>query len=93
MGSIHHLTRYIPKLAQTTVALRPLNKKYRKEQTNWLEARTQYSFQNHYKVVSEITQNKPFEQHLDTRVVCEASTSDLGAALEQFKPEGWVAIA
>ena len=26
MGSIHHLTRYVPKLAQTAAALRPLLK-------------------------------------------------------------------
>ena len=27
MGSIHHLTRYIPNLAQAAAALRPLKKK------------------------------------------------------------------
>ena len=30
MGSIHHLTKYIPNLAQTAAALRPLLKKQRK---------------------------------------------------------------
>ena len=31
MGSIHHLTRYIPNLAQTAAALRPLLKKFEKK--------------------------------------------------------------
>ena len=44
-------------------------------------------------MVSEITQNKHFDQHLDTRIVCDASTTGLGAAFEEFLPEGWVAVA
>ena len=53
MGSIHHLTRYIPKVAQTV----------------------------------------DFDQHLDTRIVCDAPTTRLGAILEQVLPESWVAVA
>ena len=45
------------------------------------------------KLVAEITQNKHFDQHLDTRIVCDASTTGLGVALEQHSPEGWVAVA
>ena len=45
------------------------------------------------KLVSEITENKPFNQHLDTRVVCGASNFRLGAALEQNPGTGWVPIA
>ena len=89
MGSIHHLTRNIPKLAQTTAALLPLlNKKP-------LEWATEHNtiFKNILKLVSEITQNKLFDQHLDTRIVFDASTTGLRAALEQFSPEGWVAVA
>ena len=44
-------------------------------------------------MVSKITQNKHFDQHLDTCIVCDASTTGLGAALEQFSPEGLVAVA
>ena len=33
------------------------------------------------------------DQHLDTRIVCDASNTGLGAALEQHSAEGWVAIA
>ena len=46
-------------------------------------------------MVSEITHNKhfDFDQHLDTRIVCDASITGLGAVLKQFSPEGWVAVA
>ena len=33
------------------------------------------------------------DQHLETRIVTDASTSGLGASLEQYSPEGWLAIA
>ena len=39
------------------------------------------------KLVPEITQNKHFDQDLDTRIVCDASTTGLGDALEQQSPE------
>ena len=42
-------------------------------------------------MVSEKTKNKHFDQHLDTRILCDASTTGVGAALEQFSPECWVA--
>ena len=44
-------------------------------------------------MVAEITQNKHFDQHLETRIVCDASITGLEAALEQYSPEGWVAVA
>ena len=50
-------------------------------------------FKNIIKLVYEITQNKHFDQHLDTRIVCDASATGLGAALEQHSPECWVAVA
>ena len=43
--------------------------------------------------MTEITQNKHFDQNFKTPVVCDASTSGLGTALEQSTKEGWVAIA
>ena len=45
------------------------------------------------KLVYEITQNKHFIQNLDTRVVCDASTSGLGAVMEQSSRDGLVVIA
>ena len=43
--------------------------------------------------MAKITQNKHFDQHLDTRIVCDASNTSSGAALEQHSTEVWVAIA
>ena len=43
--------------------------------------------------MTKIKQNKHCDQNLDIRVVCDASTSGLGADLEQSTKEGWVAIA
>ena len=51
------------------------------------------TFENNIKLFSGITQNKHFDQHLETRIVTDASTSGLGASLEQYSPEGWVRIA
>ena len=60
MGSIYHLTRYIPNLAQAAAALRSLLKNTLKNKPlNWkLEHNT--SFENIKRLVSEITQNKHF---------------------------------
>ena len=44
MGSIDHLTRYIPNLAQTAAAMRPFLKKHREKQNNFLETGPQYMF-------------------------------------------------
>ena len=61
MVSIHHLTRYIPRLAQTAAALRPLLKNTEKNRP--LEWSTEHNtaFKNILKLVSEITQNKHFD--------------------------------
>ena len=68
MGSIHHLTRYITNLAQTAAELRPLLKNTLKNAPiNWKREHST-SFENIKKVVSEVTQNKHFDQHLETRI-------------------------
>ena len=51
------------------------------------------AFKNDLKLSSDITQNKHFDQNLDTPVVCNTSKSGLGAALDHFYPESWEAIA
>ena len=58
-----------------------------------MSAENESAFQRIKKLVTEITQNKHFDQNIDTLVVCDASTYELGAALEQNTEEGWVAIA
>ena len=45
------------------------------------------------KLVAEITQNKHFDQELETCIVCDASNTGLGAALELNSPGGWIAVA
>ena len=73
MGSIHHLTRYIPNLAETAAALRPLLKNTGKNRPlNWLPKHN-LAFKNILRMVAKITQNKHFDQHLDTHIVCDAS--------------------
>ena len=87
MGSIRHLTRYIPNLAQTAAALRPLLKNAEKNRPiNWLPEHNS-AFKNILQLVAKITQNK----HLETCIVCD--NTGLGVALEQHSTEGWVAIA
>ena len=46
------------------------------------------AFKNFVQLVAKITQNKNFDQHLDFRIVCDASNTVLGAALEQHSAEG-----
>ena len=94
MGSIHQLYfNYIPKLAQTAAALRPLLKNTEKNKPRGWSPEHNTGFKIILKQVAKITQNKHFDQHLDTRIVCDASTTGLGASLEQNSPERWVPVA
>ena len=57
MGSIHHLTKYIPNLEQTAAALRPLLKNTEKNRPiNWLPEHN-LAFKNILQLVAKITQN------------------------------------
>ena len=90
MGSIHHITRYLPNLAQTAAALRPLLKNTEKNKlTDW-KPEHNTTFDSIIKLVSEMKQNKFFDQKLNMRVVCDAYRSSLGA--EQEFREDWVGI-
>ena len=86
MGFKRHLMRFIPELAQTAAAVRPLAKNT-KRLIDWKQE-YKNSFNNILKLVSEITQNKHFDEHLDIRIVCDASTTGSGASLEQNSAEG-----
>ena len=80
--------RYIPNLAQTAAALQTLLKNAEKNRPiNWLPEHNS-AFKNILQLVAKITQNKHFDQHLETRIVCDASNTGLGAALEQHSAEG-----
>ena len=93
MGSIHLLTRYIPNLAQVAAALRPLLKNTEKKKPLDWSSEHNTASKNVLKLVAEITQNKHFDQQLETRIVCDASNTGLGAALERNSPKGWIAVA
>ena len=93
MGSIHHLTRYISKPSKEASALKPLLKTLDKDKTlDWKSDHTT-AFYRILKLVSEITENKQFDQNLETRVVCDASKLEWSAALEHFTQIGRVAIS
>ena len=78
MGSKHHLTRYIPKLAQTAAALRPLLKNTEKNKPLDWSPEHSTAFKKLLKLVAKITQNKHFDQHPDTRIVCNPTTTGPG---------------
>ena len=93
MGSIHHLMQYIPILAQAAAALRPLLKNTEKRKPLDWSTEHNTAFKNILKLVAVKTQNKHFDQRLETRIVCDASNPGLWAALEHYAPEGWIALA
>ena len=43
--------------------------------------------------VANATENTHFNPHLETRIKCDASRAELGAALEQRSPAGWHTVA
>ena len=42
-----------------------------------------------YKKVANGTKNTNYNLHFENRIKCDASTAELGAALEQPSPTGW----
>ena len=75
MGSIHHLIKFIPHLAEISEPLRPLLKKENVTTSNklkWEEKHTK-TFENIKTQIEKIVENKPFDVDKDTRVKCDAS--------------------
>ena len=92
MGSIHHLSKLIPNLAQLCDPLRPLLSTTNKFNFNWSEESGK-AFKNILNAVKSITENRHFVSDRETRIFCDASREGIGAALEQDTPEGWATIA
>ena len=69
-------------MAQTAAALCPLLKNTEKNKAFDWSTEHNTTFENILKLVAETTQNKHFDQHLDNRIVCDASTTRLEAALD-----------
>ena len=90
LGSVHHLSKFIPNLAKICHPLRPLLKK--NEKFIWNENH-QLHFEHIKTVIANATENTHFNLTLETRIKCDASRQGLGAALEQLDCEGWKTVA
>ena len=87
MGSIHHLNKFIPNLAQLCNPLRPLLSTANKFNYHWSQEKSK-EFKNILNAVKNITENRHFVSDRETRIVCDASREGIGAALEQNTPDG-----
>ena len=90
LGSVHHLSKFIPNLAKICHPLRPLLKK--NEKFIWNETH-QLHFEHIKTVIANATEDTHFNPTLETRIKCVASRQGLGAALEQLDCEGWKTVA
>ena len=82
MGSIHHLIKFIPKLAELTEPQRPLLKKQdnKNKRLNWNEIHSQV-FKNIKQKMKQIIESKHFDTTKETRSKCDASNKGLGPVL------------
>ena len=74
MGTIHHLTKFIPILAQMSEPLRPPLKKDNtttSKKLKWEEKHTNI-FSKIKTQISKIVENKNFDVDKETRVKCDA---------------------
>ena len=86
LGSVHHLSKFIPILAKICL------KNMKNEKFTWTE-----NHQTHFEYIKTTiaiaTENTHFNPTLKTRLKCDASRKGLGAALEQRDCEGWKSVA
>ena len=90
LGSVHHLSKFIPNLAKICQPLRPLLKK--NEKFLWTENH-QTHFDHIKTIIANATENTHFNPTLESRVKCDASRQGLGAALEHLDSERWKTVA
>ena len=90
LGSVHHLSKFIPNLAKIYHPLRPLLKK--SEKFIWTDIHQKH-FEYIKTVIANATENTHFNPTLETRIKCDASRQGLGAALEQLDCDGWKTVA
>ena len=104
MGSINHLSKFIPNNASLTDRLRPLlreeNEKKKMKNVKLPGKKFEWGvehsiiFEEIKTAVARIAQIHYYDPKKDTRVKCDASHSGLGAALEQkMEDNDWVLIA
>ena len=90
LGSVHHLSKFIPNLAKICHPVRPLLKK--SEKFIWNENH-ETNFEHIKTAIVNATENTHFNPTLETRIKCDPSRQGLGAALEQLDCEGWKTVA
>ena len=90
VGSVHHLSKFIPNLAKICHPLRPLLKK--SEKFIWTNNHQKH-FEHIKTVIANATENTHFNPTLETRIKCDASGQSLGAALEQLDCDEWKTVA
>ena len=95
LGSVHHLTKFIPNLAKLSEPLRPLLKKNPEAKNNKLDWKAEHSsaFNNIKSKIHQIIENKHFDTTKQTRVKCDASAKGLGTCIEQKHNNEWHTIA
>ena len=95
LGSVHHLTKFIPNLAKLSEPLRPLLKKNPEAKNNKLDWKEEHSaaFNDIKFKIHQIIENKHFDTNKQTRVKCDASAKGLGACIEQKHGKEWHTIA
>ena len=77
LGSVHHLTKFMPNLAELSEPLRPLLKKNPEGKNNKLDWKEENSsaFNNIKEKIHQIIENKHFDTTKQTRVKCDASAT------------------
>ena len=92
MDSIHHLIKFIPKLATLSAPIRPLLSSSTSKKLEWNE-KYSAAFNNIKNAIKKIIEQKHFNLNNETRVKCDASKEGLGACLEQKENNNWHPIA
>ena len=95
MGSIHHMIKFIPNLAELTAPLRPLlstKNSIKGSKLKWASEHDS-AFNKIKTAITHIIENKHFDTSKPTRVRCDASKNGLGACLEQYLNNNWYPIA
>ena len=90
LGSVHHLTKFIPNLAPLCREFRNL---LRKETKYVWTKHHQTKFENIKNCIRNLTENTHYDTKRKTRVKTDASRSGLGAVLEQETCNGWETIS
>ena len=85
LGSVHHLAKFIPNLAELSKPIPPLLKKNTEPKNNKLEWKEEHSsaFKNIFLKIHQLIKNKHFDTTKQTRVKCDTSAKGLGASIEQ----------